>query len=114
MIENKYKMKEPLLGMLLTTELEGANDGLYKEYNGGNIYWHPFVGAFEVHGDILQKYKLLGAEAGFLGYPTTDELITPDGFGRFNHFQNGSIYWTPDTGAHEVHGARFCQGQHPR
>ena len=25
--------------------------------------------------------------------------------GRFNHFQGGSIYWHPDTGAHEVHGA---------
>ena len=36
---------------------------------------------------------------------------TPDGIGRFNHFHNiqsggeGSIYWTPATGAHEVHGA---------
>jgi hypothetical protein len=24
---------------------------------------------------------------------------------RFNHFQGGSIYWTPETDAHEVHGA---------
>jgi uncharacterized protein with LGFP repeats len=39
-----------------------------------------------------------------LGSPLTDELTTPDGVGRFNHFQNGSIYWTPATGAHEVHG----------
>jgi uncharacterized protein with LGFP repeats len=35
----------------------------------------------------------------------TDETTTPDGIGRFNHFQGGSIYWTPATGAHEVHGA---------
>jgi hypothetical protein len=39
-----------------------------------------------------------------LGYPVTDETMTPDGIGRYNHFQNGSIYWTPLTGAHEVHG----------
>ncbi len=39
-----------------------------------------------------------------LGFPTTDELPTPDTRGRFNHFQTGSIYWTPQTGAHEVHG----------
>jgi uncharacterized protein with LGFP repeats len=39
-----------------------------------------------------------------LGFPTTDELGTPDGHGRFNHFEHGSIYWTPETGAHEVHG----------
>jgi uncharacterized protein with LGFP repeats len=25
--------------------------------------------------------------------------------GRFNHFQAGSIYWTPDTGAHPVRGS---------
>jgi len=24
--------------------------------------------------------------------------------GRFNHFERGSIYWTPTTGAHEVRG----------
>jgi uncharacterized protein with LGFP repeats len=37
--------------------------------------------------------------------PLTDESPTPDGIGRFNHFQGGSIYWTPGIGAHEVHGA---------
>lgn len=41
-----------------------------------------------------------------LGYPTTDEMTTPDGIGRYNHFSNNaSIYWTPGTGAHEVYGA---------
>jgi len=58
----------------------------------------------EVHGAILAKYQELGAESSFLGYPVTDESGTPDGIGRFNHFQAGSIYWTPATGAHEVHG----------
>lgn len=62
------------------------------------------AGAFEVHGAIREKYLALGAEASILGYPHTDELGTPDGRGRFNHFQGGSIYWTADTGAHEVHG----------
>ena len=40
-----------------------------------------------------------------MGFPVTDELGTPDGRGRFNHFEGGSIYWTPQTHAHEVHGA---------
>ena len=40
-----------------------------------------------------------------VGYPVTDEIGTPDGIGRFNHFQSGSIYFTPQTGAWEVHGA---------
>ena len=62
------------------------------------------AGAYEVHGAIRDKYLALGAEASILGYPRTDETGTPDGVGRFNHFQGGSIYWTPGTFAHEVHG----------
>jgi len=62
------------------------------------------AGSFEVHGAIRERYLALGAEASILGYPLTDESGTPDGRGRFNHFQGGSVYWTSDTGAHEVHG----------
>ena len=62
------------------------------------------AGAYEVHGAIRDKYLALGAEASILGYPRTDESGTPDGVGRYNHFQGGSIYWTPGTSAHEVHG----------
>ena len=79
--------------------------GHFRHYQGGSIYWHPLTGAFEVHGAIRQKWSSLGWEKSFLGYPTTDESGTPDGIGRFNHFQGGSIYWTPKTDAHEVHGA---------
>lgn len=62
------------------------------------------AGSFEMHGAIREKYLALGGEASILGYPRTDESGTPDGRGRYNHFQGGSIYWTADTGAHEVHG----------
>jgi L,D-peptidoglycan transpeptidase YkuD (ErfK/YbiS/YcfS/YnhG family) len=40
-----------------------------------------------------------------LGFPTTNELRTPNGVGRFNHFQGGSIYWSPAGGAHGIYGA---------
>lgn len=42
--------------------------------------------------------------AGFawFGAPTTD--LQGDAEGYFQHFQQGSIYWTPSLGAHEVHG----------
>ncbi|ULT43679.1 hypothetical protein KRR40_09830 [Niabella defluvii] len=46
-----------------------------------------------------------GLGKSFLGYPLTNETKTPDGVGRYNHFQGGSIYWHPSTGAWEVHGA---------
>jgi uncharacterized protein with LGFP repeats len=79
--------------------------GRCRDFEGGSIYWKPQTGAHEVHGDIRIKWAQLGGERSFLGFPTTDELGTPDGRGRFNHFESGSIYWTPETKAHEVHGA---------
>src|SRR3954470_19281088 len=54
--------------------------------------------------DIDAKYQQLGGPGGFLGNPASSENTTPDGVGRYRHFQGGSIYWTPATGAHEVHG----------
>ena len=79
--------------------------GRFNHFQGGSIYWSPSSGAFEVHGEIRNKYAALGWERSILGYPLTNETATPDGVGRFNHFQGGSIYWHPATGAHEVHGA---------
>jgi uncharacterized protein with LGFP repeats len=76
--------------------------GRVRDYQGGSIYWTPQTGAHEVHGDIRVKWAQLGKS---LGYPMTDELGAPDGHGRYNHFERGSVYWTPETGAHEVHGA---------
>jgi hypothetical protein len=58
-----------------------------------------------VIGAIRDKWIALGGPGSFLGEPLTDELTTPDGIGRFNRFQGGMIYWTPATGAQEVHGA---------
>ncbi len=62
-------------------------------------------GAGGTGGAIHDKYVALGECRSFLGAPTTGETGTPDGVGRYNVFQNGSIYWTPQTGAFEVHGA---------
>lgn len=86
------------------TGRDPQSKGQYSHFQHGSIYWYPGSEAFEVHGAIWVKYRMLGAEASVLGYPTTDERSTPDRRGRYNHFQAGSIYWTPETGAHEVHG----------
>ena len=90
-----------------TTDESTTPDGVgrYNHFQGGSIYWTPATGAREVHGAIRARWSGIGWERSFLGYPLTDETTTPDGVGRYNHFQGGSIYWTPTTGAHEVHGA---------
>lgn len=94
------------LGYPLTDEKAAAdNAGRFNHFEGGSIYWSVATGAHEVHGEIRDKWTQTGWESGILGYPMTDETSTLDGIGRFNHFQHGSIFWTPELGAHEVHGS---------
>jgi hypothetical protein len=60
--------------------------------------------AHEVHGFIRGKYLALNAQAGVLGYPTTDEGNTWFNAGKFNAFQFGKIVWRSGFTAREVHG----------
>jgi uncharacterized protein with LGFP repeats len=92
-----------------TVTLDGI--GRYNHFEmPASIYWSPATGAFSVIGAIREKWGTLGWET-FLGYPTTDEVATPGGGGRFNHFAGtsrtgvASVYWSPATGAHEVFGS---------
>ena len=77
--------------------------GRFNHFENGTktIFWHPFTGANAVEGDIKIRWNELGWERGYLGYPTSDEVDFPDG-GRVNSFQNGGIYWWPDTGAMDL------------
>lgn len=85
--------------------------GRAQEFTGGTVSWHPKTGAFAVWGAIRERWIALGREG--YGYPITDESGCPDGRGRYNHFRamqlagtpDGSIYWTPTTGAQPVYGA---------
>ena len=80
--------------------------GRWQEFTQGAIYWHPNVdkgNAHEVRGEIFKKWRALGSELT-TGYPVSDELS--HGVGASSHFANGwAIYWSPKTGAWDVHGA---------
>ncbi|MDE8668419.1 hypothetical protein PY310_07475 [Pseudarthrobacter sp. H3Y2-7] len=81
--------------------------GRYNHFNANtaSIYWTPNTGAAAIWGAIREKWAQIGWERSVLGYPVTDETGTPDGIGRYNHFSNaGSVYWTPETGAHVIYG----------
>jgi uncharacterized protein with LGFP repeats len=54
---------------------------------------------------IDEKYTQLGGASGFLGKPVIQEMVCPDQTGHFRHYEHGSIYWSPASDAHEVHGA---------
>jgi hypothetical protein len=93
------------LGAPLTEETlltDGA--GTSRDYENGSIYYHPDLGAYEVQGAILGRYRDLGAEQSSLGYPVSDEedyYVNEACAGRQNEFNSGVITWTPTDGAVE-------------
>ena len=78
--------------------------GAYNHFQGGSVYWSRATGARVVRGSIRETWTRQGAESGRLGFPLTDELPTPYKAGAFNHFEGGSVYWSPRSGAHSVVG----------
>lgn len=85
--------------------------GMAQDFDVLTAYWTASVGTVRtVQGAIRDLYRTIGGPTGVLAWPTTDERTTPDGIGRYSHFTGtrpagSSIYWTPQTGAHEVLGA---------
>lgn len=89
-----------LLGYPVSDEL-AAPDGIGRMNhfaNDASIYWTPETGAHVIGGEIRRHWARLGLEKSYLGYPIADEEDFPEG-GRVSLFQNGGIYWWPDTGA---------------
>jgi uncharacterized protein with LGFP repeats len=79
--------------------------GFFNHFQGGTIFWSPATGAHDVRGEIRGRWAATGWERGGLGYPVTGDARAADGVGFFNHFQGGTIFWSPASGAHEVRGA---------
>lgn len=90
-----------IVGSCTTNEFPMAR-GVAQEFRNGTAYWSPETGAHALYGTINGLYASMGAATSWLGFPTTTELGTPNGKGRYVHFENGSIYWTPQTGAFAV------------
>jgi hypothetical protein len=76
--------------------------GFYRQYVYGRIYYnYHYSNALYVHGAIGDKYAQLNGPSSGLGWPTSDEQPFPQD-GRVTTFDNGAIYWWPDTGAIEL------------
>lgn len=97
-VNQKYFLGVPVSDEFKTPNKNGAG----QHFEGGSIYWSPATGAHEIHGAIKDKWVALGWENSFLGFPVTDETATPDGFGRFNFFEGGAIYYHPNLGTFAV------------
>lgn len=77
-------------------DLTEIRDGFFRQYVNGRIYFRSGLTACHVLGAIGDRYSLYGGPGGWLGWPTSDEL--PFDGGAVSRFQNGAIYWWPDTG----------------
>lgn len=64
-----------------------------------SIYWSKQTKAHWVAGDIRAFWLAHGGASGALGYPTSDEMPSPDGQGRVSHFHHGDVVWYVDKGA---------------
>lgn len=95
-IKDKYNsLGGPNSFLLWPTTNELSNpDGVGKRsvFQNGPIYWSPWGGAHPVVNHFFAAWQRHGWEAGYLGYPTTDEIDAANG-GRRQEFDHGGIYW---------------------
>lgn len=103
-------------GTVMALAVTAAENDVYawKKFNSGNAAGNVPLLTFaydprcdqyagmHVCGAIRDKYYALGGPWGSLGMPTTNENLLSGG--AFSHFQHGSIYWSPSTGAHAISG----------
>lgn len=82
-----------------TKTIVTLDDYVYCTFQHGILYSNP-----RAENAILLKYNSFGGQQGFLGKPTADFNLCPDGSGFYQHYQLGSIYWHPNTGANLVIG----------
>ncbi|MEV5647859.1 alpha/beta hydrolase-fold protein [Nocardia sp. NPDC052254] len=92
------------LGDCVTPEYPVTN-GSAQDFKGGRVLWSQATGAHAVAGMIGGVYQAMVGPGGPLGLPTDAEQALPDGHGRFQNFQGGAVYWTPETGAQVLRGA---------
>jgi hypothetical protein len=80
-----------------------AGVGCLQDFQGGSIYWSATTGPQLVTGAVRARYLALGAQNSALGYPTIGTACLGSSCGQ--HFQGGSIYASPRTGARVLTGA---------
>jgi len=91
------------LGYPSTDEGTTPDGVAYQHFTGGSMYLTP-GGARALRGPVLQRWAAGGWERS-VGYPTTDTTSLALRGGSFAHFDRGSVYASPTTGARVVSGA---------
>jgi hypothetical protein len=100
------------LGNSTSPEKALAAGAKYQDFTNGTIYWAPKINngkAMIVQGAIRDAYTKAGGPTGRLGLPTLTETTVPGLLpstpaGAWNDFEHGTIFWSPDSGAHPIEG----------
>lgn len=95
------------LGYPTSDEICGLRDGgCLQRFQKGHIYFRPEVGTHLIKGMIRNRWGQMGWENSRFGYPRTDEFcgLRDGGCGQHFQYRNGSIYWSPKTGAQPIEG----------
>jgi stage II sporulation protein D len=78
--------------------------GSAQNFSHGRMYWNrAHKKVVWQHGPVLRRYDEMGRERSSLGMPITD--IWGGKRYRVGRYSNGSIYWSPQTGAQSVRGS---------
>lgn len=106
-IEDRYgdlSYERGLLGFP-TTDQSPTRDGVgrFNHFERGSIFSTSATGAHSVIGVIRECWRTLGFERSRLGYPTSEQNTLATGV-KTQNFQNGRIYYSANTGAHDVRG----------
>lgn len=83
----------------------GDGRGKTQWFQGGIVWYTTTTGAQGLWSSVLDRYLQNGNARGYLGYPKSSMKSVIDFRGSFAHFEKGDIYASPQTGAHQVHGA---------
>lgn len=74
---------------------DGVQTGIWQVFEGGQMYWSSENGAWDIrYGSMFNRYRELGFENSYLGYPKSAEIRT--GSGVYQQFTGGRLYWTPE------------------
>ncbi|MGY1747625.1 LGFP repeat-containing protein, partial [Blastococcus sp. SYSU D00695] len=92
------------LGYPTSDVAEAPGGGEYAHFQQGTVTWSSATGARVLTGPVRDAWLASGGVSGELGLATSDVTALAGG-GAFAHFQHGSVYYSPATGARVLTGA---------
>jgi uncharacterized protein with LGFP repeats len=82
------------LGSPTHEQVTNTDGGVWQTFDGGVIIYKTPAAVYVVWGKIRDAWIVLGGSQGKLGYPTSDEVDTPDGQKK-STFEHGALTWKP-------------------